>query len=67
MGKAETSLETGNALFPWTVDLSFTSFTLIFIGLGFAVASLIDGYLFGDKYPGYGEVGKGKNLSLIHI
>jgi hypothetical protein len=29
--------------------------------LGFAIASLIDGYLFGDKYPGYGEVGKGKN------
>ena len=61
MGTAETSLETGNALFPWTVDLSFTSFTLVFIGLGFAIASLIDGYLFGDKYPGYGEVGKGKN------
>ena len=61
MGTAETSLDTGNALFPWTVDLSFTSFTLVFIGLGFAIASLIDGYLFGDKYPGYGEVGKGKN------
>ena len=61
MGTAETSLDTGNALFPWTVDLSFTSFTLVFIGLGFAIASLIDGYLFGDKYPGYGEVGKGRN------
>jgi hypothetical protein len=61
MGTAETSLETGNALFPWTVDLSFTSFTLVFIGIGFAIASLLDGYFFGDRYPGFGEVGKGKN------
>ena len=61
MGTAETSSETGNALFPWSVDLSFTSFTLVFIGIGFAIASLLDGYFFGDRYPGFGEVGKGKN------
>ena len=61
LGTADTSTGTGNALFPWTVDLSFISFTLVFIGLGFAIASLIDGYFFGDRYPGYGEVGKGKN------
>ena len=61
LGTADTSTGTGNALFPWTVDFSFISFTLVFIGLGFAIASLIDGYFFGDRYPGYGEVGKGKN------
>ena len=61
LGTADTSTGSGNALFPWTVDLSFISFTLVFIGLGFAIASLIDGYFFGDRYPGYGEVGKGKN------
>ena len=49
------------AQFPWTVDLTFTSLILVFVGIGFAIASLIDGYLFNDPYPGYGEVGKDRN------
>ena len=49
------------AQFPWTVDLTFTSLILVFVGIGFAIASLIDGYLFNDPYPGYGAVGKDRN------
>ena len=48
----------GNATFPWTVGLTFTSMILVFVGIGFALVSLIDGYFFDDRYPGYGSVGK---------
>ena len=48
----------GNATFPWTVGLTFTSMILVFVGIGFALISLIDGYFFDDRYPGYGSVGK---------
>ena len=46
------------AHFPWTVDLTFTSLILIFVGIGFAIASLADGYLYNDRYPGYGSMAK---------
>tara|TARA_A100001234_G_scaffold210547_1_gene210387 strand:- start:263 stop:976 length:714 start_codon:yes stop_codon:yes gene_type:complete len=46
------------AHFPWTVDLTFTSLILVFIGIGFALVSLIDGYLFNDRYPGFGAIAK---------
>jgi len=55
------------AQFPWTVDLTFTSLILVFVGIGFAIASLIDGYLFNDPYPGYGEVGKDRNENKKEI
>jgi len=55
------------AQFPWTVDLTFTSLILVFVGIGFALASLIDGYLFNDPYPGYGAVGKDRNENRIEI
>jgi hypothetical protein len=62
MGTGSTSpIELGNELLPWTVELNFASFILIFVGLAFAIGSLIDGYLFNDPYPGYGSVGKDKN------
>jgi len=51
----------GSPALPWTVDLTFTSLILVFVGIGCAVASLIDGYLFNDPYPGYGSVGKDRN------
>jgi hypothetical protein len=54
-------VEMGNELLPWTVELNFSSFILIFVGLAFAIGSLIDGYLFDDPYPGYGSVGKDRN------
>jgi hypothetical protein len=31
---------------------------LAFVGIGFALISLVDGYFFDDRYPGYGSVGK---------
>ena len=31
---------------------------LTFIGIGFAIASLLDGYFFNDRYPGFGSVAK---------
>ena len=68
MGNTETtSMITGNPNLPWTVDLTFTSFILIFVGIGFALASLIDGYLFDDPYPGYGSVGKNRNENKKEI
>ena len=62
LGKVSANAaEVGNELMPWTVDLNFSSFVLIFVGIGFALASLIDGYLFDDPYPGFGSVGKDRN------
>ena len=55
------------AQFPWTVDLTFTSLILVFVGIGFAIASLIDGYLFNDPYPGFGAVGKDRNENRKEI
>ena len=55
-----TNVDTSSmqAHFPWTVDLTFTSLILVFIGIGFALVSLIDGYLFNDRYPGFGAIAK---------
>ena len=63
MGNSNSPSETivGSPALPWTVDLTFTSLILVFVGIGFALASLIDGYLFNDPYPGYGSVGKDRN------
>ena len=58
---------TALAQFPWTVDLTYTSFILIFIGIGFAIGSLIDGYLFNDPYPGFGAIGKERNENKKEI
>ena len=60
-GIAQSDVTVQQAQFPWTVDLTFTSLILVFVGIGFAIASLIDGYLFNDPYPGYGAVGKDRN------
>ena len=57
-GDAVAEAVLGSATFPWTVSLTFTSLVLVFVGLGFALLSLIDGYFFDDRYPGYGSVGK---------
>ena len=57
-GVATAEAVSGNATFPWTVSLTFTSLILVFVGIGFALISLIDGYFFDDRYPGYGSVGK---------
>jgi len=57
----------GSAALPWTVDLTFTSLILVFVGIGFAIGSLIDGYLFNDPYPGYGSVGKDRNENKKEI
>ena len=46
------------AHYPWTVDLTFTSMILLFIGILFAIISLIDGWLYNDRYPGFGSMGK---------
>ena len=64
---AAASTVTGSAPLPWTVDLSLPSLILVFLGIGFAIASLIDGYLFNDPYPGYGAVGKDRNENKKEI
>ena len=52
--------EHGNELlwFLGTVRFDVYPLILTFIGITFAIASLWDGYLFDDPYPGYGKVGK---------
>ena len=69
MGKSSVTTDAvvGNPAFPWSVDLTFTSLILVFVGIGFALASLIDGYLFNDPYPGYGSVGKDRNENQKEI
>ena len=57
-GVATAEAVSGNATFPWTVTLTFTSLILVFVGIGFALLSLVDGYFFDDRYPGFGRVGK---------
>ena len=57
-GAATAEAVSGNATFPWTVTLTFTSLILVFVGIGFALLSLVDGYFFDDRYPGFGRVGK---------
>ena len=56
-----------SAHLPWTVDLTFNSVILVFLGIGFAIASLIDGYLYNDRYPGYGGISKLRNETKIEI
>lgn len=69
MGNSGTAANAmvGNPASPWTVDLTFTSLILVFVGIGFALASLVDGYLFNDPYPGYGSVGKERNENQKEI
>ena len=54
---------TDNALLFWTVDWTFQSLVLTFIGILFAAISLIDAYLYNDAYPGYGDVAKKREHS----
>ena len=54
---------TDNALLFWTVDWTFQSLVLTFIGVLFAAISLIDAYLYNDAYPGYGDVAKKREHS----
>ena len=46
---------------------SFYAAVLTCVGIGFALASLIDGYFFDDPYPGYGSVGKDRNENQKEI
>ena len=57
-GEAVAEAVSGNPTYPWTITLTFTSLILVFVGIGFALLSLVDGYFFDDRYPGYGSVGK---------
>ncbi len=67
-GNTSTTDPSGiSAHFPWTVDLTFTSVILVFLGIGFAIASLIDGYLYNDRYPGFGAISKLRNETKIEI
>lgn len=54
-------IDYGNVLLPWSVSFSFYAVVLTFVGMSFALFSLLDGYFFDDPYPGYGAVGKGRN------
>ena len=61
--------EQGSALlwFLGTVRFDVYPLILTFVGISFAIASLWDGYLFDDRYPGYGKVGKKRDENLKDI
>jgi|TARA_B100001079_G_scaffold63714_1_gene54220 hypothetical protein len=52
-----------NALAFWTVHWTPLSLVLTFIGILFAVISLVDAYYFKDIYPGYGDAAKKREHS----
>ena len=56
-----------SAVTPWLISLTPKSAILIFVGIGFALISLIDGYFFDDPYPGYGRIGKHRNENKTEI
>ncbi len=56
-----------SAVTPWLIGLTPKSAILIFVGIGFALISLIDGYFFDDPYPGYGRIGKHRNENKTEI
>ena len=66
---AEVATEQGNELlwFLGTIEFGIYPIVLMFVGITFAVASLWDGYLFDDRYPGYGKVGKKRNENIKEI
>ena len=66
---AEVATEQGNELlwFLGTIEFGIYPIVLMFVGITFAVASLWDGYLFDDRYPGYGKVGKKRNEDIKEI
>ena len=65
----EVATEQGNELlwFLGTVEFGVYPIVLMFVGITFAVASLWDGYIFDDRYPGYGKVGKKRNEDIKEI
>ena len=52
-----------NIITPWSgnIDYIFVGVVLTFVGLTFAFISLMDGFVYNDTYPGYGNVGKKVN------
>ena len=57
----------GDVIFPWSIQLNFQGLTLLIVGLGFAVFSLLDGYFLDDSYPGYGKKARMLNKSRKNI
>ena len=45
----------------WNVSFSFTGIVLTFVGISFALISILDGLLYNDSYPGFGKVGRKVN------
>ena len=54
-------MDFGDPLNPFSIDWSFNAAVLTFVGISFALVSLLDGYFFNDPYPGYGGLGKLRN------
>ena len=58
-----------NIITPWSgdIDYIFVGVILTFVGLTFAFISVMDGFLYNDTYPGYGNVGKNVNNYKVKI
>ena len=64
---ASTGMDFGDPLNPFSIDWSFNAAVLTFVGISFALVSLLDGYFFNDPYPGYGGLGKLRNENKNEI
>ena len=60
-------VENYNALLFWTADWTFQPLILTFIGIMFALISLIDAYLYKDVFPGYSDAAKKREQSRKKI
>jgi len=43
---------------PWNQEMSVLGLILIFLGISFAIGSILKGYFYNDTYPDYGSVAK---------
>ncbi len=64
---ASPGMDFGHPLNPFSIDWSYSAVVLTFIGISFALFSLLDGYFFNDTYPGYGGLGKLRNENKTEI
>jgi len=64
---ASTGMDFGSPLNPFSISWEFNAVVLTFIGISFALFSLLDGYFFNDTYPGYGGLGKLRNENKNEI
>jgi hypothetical protein len=52
---------------PWNQEISVLGLVLVFLGVSFAVGSILKGYFYNDIYPDYGSVAKKANIQKYKV